>query len=113
MSNWVWLDEPPPRGAAHWEQVAQNLRANEGKWVLLFEQASYSIARAMAQGNIVALADDGFRVVTRNHTTPAERQQGRPRLCDIYVSYKPKTDIPKRRSAPRVTKTDDGGTADG
>ena len=84
MADITWVASMDTR-VANWEEVARQLRAHEGQWGLVFTQAPMSWSNLIREGKVPALRyEDGFRMKTRNNSrTP-------PRLCDIYLAYKPR-----------------------
>jgi hypothetical protein len=75
----VRLDRAPD-----WAEIAERLRANPGRWLLIFEGQRASLATALYLDHISAVRRaDGFEVRTANNT------RDYPRTCDTYMRYNP------------------------
>lgn len=77
----VWADPPPVLGEPVWSELANELRANPGRWALLGEQLARSAAYHIQQGRYAAFRPAGaFEARVRN--TNGSR-------ADIYVRALP------------------------
>lgn len=85
MSEIKWQEPPADaRGRDKWGPVADELRAQPGRWALVAEGVSASMSTAFKRGRIIAFQPAGsFEAVTRNVV------DGR---ADIYARYVGKSD---------------------
>jgi hypothetical protein len=82
-----WEDPPQRHQRSQppdWAEIAERLRANPGRWLLIFEGQRASLATALYLDHISAVRRaDGFEVRTANNT------RDYPRTCDTYLRYNP------------------------
>jgi len=77
-------DEPSPHLRRDWSAIADQLRGQPGKWLLIFHDGPTSTANAIRQGDVKPLRpDDGFQVTTRNNVSKPVRR------CSLYLRYVP------------------------
>lgn len=83
-----WETPPPAAGGNYdWTAIAEQLRANPGQWLRVFDEGPVSIANAIRQQEVAALRPrrrgnmSGFEVRTRNN------RPGPPKVCTLYLRW--------------------------
>lgn len=86
MADQVWADEPPPvtvarRGRYDWAQIASDLRARPGQWLLVASDAGLGVYSAIKRDKMADLRDPEWEY------TPATRNNNRETgTCELWMT---------------------------
>ena len=93
MSDQVWANAPPPvsvarKGRYDWAQIAANLRARPGEWLLVAPDAGLGVYSAIKRDKMTDLRSTEweYEAATRHNN----RETGR---CELWMSARKRESV--------------------